>query len=184
MPDGVSLGAKSLLNVKGQLEDKVPDHATISANRQRRFNDNSIAEQIFNEIFRQAIEKGLVNGKLMYTDSTHVKAKANKHKKRSMEVPLKPKAYLQALDEAVDRERDELGKKPLDRDKAGNPPPTKTVQQSPVDPDSGQLHKEGKPDGFHYSEHRTVDSKRNIVTNVHVIAANVNDVEPIPEILA
>lgn len=43
--------------------------------------------------------------------------------------------------------------------------------------------KEGKPDGFHYSEHRTVDSKNNIVVNVRITPANVNDVDPVPDIL-
>ena len=32
------------------LTDKVPNHATISINRVRRFRDNNIAEQIFDEI--------------------------------------------------------------------------------------------------------------------------------------
>ena len=40
-----------------------------------------------------------------------------------------------------------------------------------------------KPDGFHYSEHRTVDSKRNVIVNVHREPANVNDITPMPEIL-
>ena len=165
------------------ITQKVPDHATISANRQRRFRDNDIAEQIFNEILRQAREKGLVDGKLLYTDSTHVKAKANKHKKQAVEVPIWPKAYMKALDEAVNADRERLEKKPFEDRNDDDPPPTRMIQQSPVDPESGQLHKQGKPDGFHYSEHRTVDSKRNIVVNVHVTPANVNDVEPVPEIL-
>ena len=42
---------------------------------------------------------------------------------------------------------------------------------------------DGKPDGFHYSEHRTVDSKNNVIVNVHVEPANINDVTPMPEIL-
>lgn len=163
------------------ITDKVPDHATISVNRQRRFKGNNIAEQIFNEILCQAIEKGLVDGKLMYTDSTHVKAKANKHKKEAVEVAVTPKYYMEQLDAAIDRERKELGKKPFDHEaKDGT---TKIIQQSTTDPQSGQLHKEGKPDGFHYSEHRTVDSKHNIVTNVHITPANINDVDPMPEIL-
>ena len=165
------------------LTEKVPDHATISINRQRRFQDNNIPEQIFNEILRQAQAAGLVDGKLLYTDSTHVKAKANKHNKQAVEVPITPKAYMQALDEAVSADREQLGKKPLAAKKEPGDPPMKTIQQSPVDPDSGQLHREGKPDGFHYSEHRTVDSKRNIVVSVHITPANTNDVDPIPEIL-
>ena len=35
-----------------------------------------------------------------------------------------------------------------------------------------------KPKGFFYLEHRTVDSKNNIITDVHVTAGNVNDSVP------
>ena len=45
-----------------ELTEKAPDATTISQNRRRRFRDNNIAEQIFNEILRQCIEKGLVGG--------------------------------------------------------------------------------------------------------------------------
>ena len=60
-------------------------------------------------------------------------------------------------------------------------PPTREVSKS--DPESGKLHKEGKPDSFRGSEHRTVDSKHSIVVNVRISPANVNDAEPIAEIL-
>ena len=165
------------------LTEKAPDATTLSVNRKRRFRDNNIPEQIFNEILRQAMEKGLVGGTILYTDSTHVKAKANKHKKTTVVVERTPKAYLEELDEAIERDRKELGKKLFDKKDDDDPPPTREVQQSKSDPESGQLHKEGKPDGFHYSEHRTVDSKHNIVVNVRITPANVNDVEPIAEIL-
>ena len=166
------------------LTEKAPDATTLSVNRKRRFRDNDIAERIFDEILRQAIEKGLVSGKVLYTDSTHVKAQANKHKKRTVEVDISPKAYMAELDAAVDADRAALGKKPFERDDDDPPPPQKReIQQSRTDPDSGQLHKEGKPDGFHYSEHRTVDSRSNVIVNVRVTAANVNDVDPVPEIL-
>ncbi|HIQ81602.1 MAG TPA: transposase, partial [Candidatus Pullichristensenella stercorigallinarum] len=61
------------------LTQKAPDATTISQNRRRRFRDNNIAEEIFNEILRQCMAKGLVGGGILYTDSTHFKAKANKH---------------------------------------------------------------------------------------------------------
>lgn len=165
------------------LTEKAPDHTTFTANRRRRFRDNNTAEKIFDEILRQAVSKGLVGGKILYTDSTHVKANANKHKKKAVIVEETPKAYMKALDEQIDRDRESLGKQPFDRDSDDDGPSGHTVQQSTTDPGSGQLHKDGKPDGFHYSEHRTVDSKNNIIVNVHVTAANINDVDPIPEII-
>jgi len=85
------------------LTEKAPDASTISQNRIRRFRDNNIAEQIFNEILRQCVEKGLVGGAIQYTDSTHIKAKANKHKKRLITVEETPKAYLEELNEQVEQ---------------------------------------------------------------------------------
>ena len=45
------------------LEDKIPDASVIWQNRIRRFNGTDIPEQIFNEILKQAISRGLVGGK-------------------------------------------------------------------------------------------------------------------------
>lgn len=166
-----------------ELTEKAPDASTISANRRRKFREAGIAEKIFNEILRQAIAKGLVGGKIFYTDSTHVKAKANKHKKQTVIVEITPKEYMEELDAQIDEERKKLGKRPFDRNDPPDEPPTREIQQSKNDPESGQLHKEGKPDGFHYSEHRTVDSKNNVIMDVYVNAANLHDVDAIPEVL-
>lgn len=164
------------------LTDKVPNHATISINRVRRFRDNKIAEKIFNEILRQAQEAGLVGGAIIYTDSTHIKAKANKHKKVLVEVEQTPKSYLQELDEQIDRDRAVLGKAAFERDEAAEPKRV-TKMMSTTDPQSGQLNQEGKPDGFHYREHRSVDSKYNIIVNSYVTAGNVNDSTVLPQVI-
>lgn len=165
------------------MTEKAPDATTISQNRRRRFRDNDIAEQIFNEILKQCIAKGLVGGTILYTDSTHNKAKANKHKKQLVRVEETPKAYMSELDAQVDQDRKVLDKKRLDREDAPKGGGSTTRMKSTTDPDSGQQCRDGKPDGFHYSEHRTADSKRNVIVNVHVEPANVNDITPVPEIL-
>ena len=120
------------------LTEKAPDATTISQNRRRRFRDNNIAEEIFNEILRQCIAKGLVGGAILYTDSTHIKAKANKHKKKLVVVEETPKAYLEELDAQIDKDREVLKKKPFDRD--DDPPSGGGVKrmQSTTDPESGQ----------------------------------------------
>ncbi len=38
--------------------------------------------------------------------------------------------------------------------------------------------RDGKPKGFFYLDHRTVDIKYNIITDVHVTPGNINDVDP------
>ena len=91
---------------------------------------------------------------------------------------------MEELAPQVDRDRKVLRKDPFDRDDEDHRGSgTTTRMQSTTDPESGQQSREGKPDGFHYSEHRTVDSKRNAIVNVHIEPANINDITPIPEIL-
>lgn len=95
------------------LTDKVPDHSTISQNRRRRFKGTDIAQQIFDNIVFQAMSHKLVEGKVLYTDSTHLKANANKKKIIEQEVQKSVKDYVQELDKAIDENRIAHGKKPL-----------------------------------------------------------------------
>jgi transposase len=43
------------------LEDRVPDHSTFSKNRHGRFKQSGTYQQIFDQIVRQCVEKGLVS---------------------------------------------------------------------------------------------------------------------------
>ncbi|MEE0421470.1 MAG: transposase [Lachnospiraceae bacterium] len=60
------------------ITDKVPDHSTISQNRRRRFNGSDLFRNIFQKTVTDCIEKGLADGKLVYTDSTHNKGNASR----------------------------------------------------------------------------------------------------------
>jgi transposase len=95
------------------LTDKVPDHSTISQNRRRRFNGSDIFQSIFDEIVNQAVDHGLVQGKILYADSTHIKANANKNKFIKQEIQKSVKDYVEELDSAVDEDRINHGKEPL-----------------------------------------------------------------------
>ncbi len=54
----------------------------------------------------------------------------------------------------------------------------KEIKVSTTDPDSGYMVREGKPEGFFYLDHRTVDVKYNLITDVFVTAGNVHDSVP------
>ena len=59
------------------LAEKAIDASTLSQNCIRRFNGTDVFERIFTHIVWQAMEKGLVGGKYLFTDSTHLKGRAN-----------------------------------------------------------------------------------------------------------
>jgi hypothetical protein len=90
----------------------------------------------------------------------------------------------QAQGDTTEEDREAHEKKPMnkkDDDDDNSPPPMKEIKQSTTDPQSGFMHRDGKPKGFFYLDHRTVDSKANIITDVYVTPGNINDVEPYTE---
>ena len=159
------------------ITEKIPDSSTISQNRIRRFKGTDIPQKIFDNIVFQAIEKGLVGGKILYSDSTHIKANANKRKFEKIEVEVTPKEYIDQLDIDVNVDRENHNKNPLKPRKQKEE--TKQIKKSTTDPDSGYMMRDNKPEGFFYLDHRTVDSKNNIIMDVHVTPGNVSDSEPI-----
>lgn len=163
------------------LTDSIPDHSTISQNRRRKFKNNNIPELIFEEILRQAMSHGLVSGKVLYTDSTHIKANASKMKFTTEIYDKEPKDYFEELDEAIKLERQDHNKKPLKKKKRKLEKKERKV--STTDPESGFMFRDRKPKGFFYLEHRTVDIKYDIITDVTVTPGNVNDVDPYLELL-
>lgn len=159
------------------LTDKVPDASTLSQNRIRRFNESDVYQQIFDQIVEQAMKKRLVGGTTLYTDSTHLKANANKNKHIKVRAQQERQAYMDELDKAVEEDRIAHGKKPL-APPSEAPSNDREIKQSTTDPDSGYMVRDGKPKGFFYLDHRTVDSRCNIITDVHVTAGNVHDSVP------
>lgn len=165
------------------LRAPVPSASVIWENRRRRWKDSALCQEIFNEIVRKAVEAGLVDGKVLYTDGTLIKANANRKKYMVKQVPESTRNYMKELDEAVNEDRVKHGKKHL-RARREVAPKTREVKESITDPDSGYIVREGKPECFGYTEHRTVDSKHNIITDVHVTSAGVHDSIPYTERLA
>src|SRR5690606_18922096 len=124
-------------------------------------------------IVEQAIRAGLVDGTVLYTDSTHLKANANKAK-FDLAVVAKSRAdYWDDLDAAINEDRAAHGKKPLKEKE--RQPAEKETKVSRTDPDSGYMVRDGKPKGFFYLDHRTVDGRHAIVTDTFATPANVHD---------
>lgn len=158
------------------LTDKVPDASTLSQNRRRRFEDTDVEQVIFDEIVEQALDQGLIGGKALYTDSTHLKANANRNRHSTHEVDIAPMAYLGELNEAIEADRQAHGKKPLAPKK--EEAKRKSTKISDTDPDAGYMMRDKKPEGFFYLDHRTVDGKYGLITDTHVTPGNINDARP------
>ncbi|MGF7035577.1 hypothetical protein J2T17_006610 [Paenibacillus mucilaginosus] len=80
------------------------------------------------------------------------------------------------MDNAINEDRRKHGKKPLQEKEVAAK--TKEVKISTTGPESSFMVRDGKPEGFFYLDHRTVDHKYNIITDVHVTPGNVHDSVP------
>jgi transposase len=156
-----------------KLTDRVFDASTLSQNRRRRYTDTSVAQDIFDEIVAQAIGHGLVDGTVLYTDSTHLKANANKNRFDKAVIAKSRSDYWDDLDRAIEEDRAAHGKKPLKARE--RQPALKETKVSRTDPQSGYMVREGKPKGFFYLDHRTVDGRLGIITDSFATPANVHD---------
>jgi len=114
------------------------------------------------------MEIGLVTGEVLLTDSTHVRANAANNKRETVTVKFEPTEYIKKLDETA------LAEGLL---KEAHIPVEKTVEQTKnlTDPDCGLLRRPGKPTGFHYLNHQSVDGNSGIITDVYVTPANTVD---------
>jgi transposase len=158
------------------FDERVPDHSTISQLRRRKFNDADLFRKLFAQVVKLCVEAGLVSGKLLVTDSTHLKANASKKSKTTVEVEREMTEFFERLDAYEAEERERLG---LPAIKRKRPSPKKTEQtQSVTDTESGWLSRPDKPEGFHYLSHQTVDSENGIIIDVETTAGNTNDSVP------
>jgi transposase len=147
------------------LDVKAPDHSTFSQNRRRRFTDNKIFREIFNEVIIKLIEKKLVTGENVVSDGTFIPGNVSDSSiyKITEEVEKSAVRYLDALD-------DELRKEPGYTELV-TVMKEKTAWKSITDPDCGYIDHEHKQ-GMGYLSEMTVDTENGIVIGVDCYPAN------------
>ncbi|EDL64677.1 IS1182 family transposase [Bacillus sp. SG-1] len=151
--------------------EKIPHFSTFGKNYVRRFHDTDLFEQIFYRILKEAMTKGLVDPSVAFIDSTHVKANANKKKFEKKVVRVETRSYQAQLDEEINIDREEHGKKPFPPQ---NKEETKEIKVSTTDPESGYYVKDEREKLFAYSFHTASDSRGFILGSL-VTAGNVHD---------
>lgn len=165
------------------LFDRVPDHSTISQLRRRKPSFRKVFRRLFEEVVGQCVEKGLVSGRVIGTDSTHVRANASRASEELVEVAEEAGVYWERLDdyeeeglEELERRTGKRRKKRTKQIKRDNRRSHKRVSRT--DPEAGHLKRPGKPEGPHYLAHQAVDADFGIIVSQTVTAGDVNDSVP------
>ena len=165
------------------LDERVPDHSTISQLRRRKPSFRKVFRRLFERVARQCIDMGFARGRLVATDSTHVKASASPASIYLADTPESPGAYWERLNAYEEQAREYLAKKTgkpkkkwVKAPKCKPKHPQRRVSWS--DPDAGWLNRANKPHGMHYLSHQTLDTDHGIILDVAVTAGDASDKTP------
>ncbi|AMM93790.1 transposase [Peribacillus simplex] len=157
------------------FHDKVPHFSTFGKNYERRFKDTDLFEQIFYRILMTAANKKLISAEHVFVDFTHVKASANKRTFEKKIVRKETRAYQGRLQEEVNQDRENHGKKPFPSDKFDKEE-TKEIKES-------YYVKDERTKQFAYSFHAAAD-RNGFVLGTIVTPGNIHDsqiLEPLVE---
>ena len=147
------------------FDQEIPHHSTFSKNRHGRFQESKLFEQLFEQIVRQCMEVGLVQGKQLSVDGTFVEANAAKQSR----VPREQLAEAAQVNHTV---RQYL--KELEEQNPVEEPVHKQDQVSTTHPDSTYATKGGTPARLGYYDNYLVDNDSCVIVGVQATAARMS----------
>lgn len=162
-----------------EISEKVPHFSTFGKNYIRRFKDTDVFYQIFFHILNEAHDKGFIDDEVIFIDSTHIKANANKHSGERVLVEQEVKFYQTKLEEEINEVRVAAGKKPFDFSEEREPS-LKNI--STTDSESGYFVKGEKERQFAYSAHTACD-KNGFILGMQVTPGNIHDSQILPSLV-
>ena len=147
------------------FDQEIPHHSTFSKNRHGRFQASKLFEQLFEEIVRQCVEVGLVEGKHLSVDGSFVEANAAKESR----IPREQLAEAAQVNHTVRQYLVELEEQnPVEE------PVHEQEQVSTTDPDSTYATKGGTPARLGYYDNYLVDNQSCVIVGVQATAARMS----------
>ena len=147
------------------FDQEIPHHSTFSKNRHGRFQESKLFEELFEQIVRQCVEVGLVQGENLSVDGSFVEANAAKQSR----IPRPQLAEAAQVNHTVRQYLVELEQQ--------NPVEEAVHQQDQVsttDPDSTYATKGGTPARLGYYDNYLVDNHSCVIVGVQATAARMS----------
>jgi transposase len=147
------------------FDQEIPHHSTFSKNRHGRFQESKVFEQLFEQIVRQCVEVGLVQGQHLSVDGSFVEANTAKESRirreqlaEAAQVHHTVRQYLREVEE----------QNPVEE------PVHEQDQVSTTDPDSTYATKGGTPARLGYYDNYLVDNDSCVIVGVQATAARMS----------
>jgi transposase len=207
----VSLRLDMLFFIGYNIDEPLPWHSTLS--RTRQLYGEELFRQLFKEVLKQCIDKGMVGGRRQVMDSVAVKANASMDSLIEKEILDDAVEYADELEKAApeknDDDNNEAGTKTVSaamhkkvqlhhqwKAKAYNKMPKGSKERqsrakfvsnhthySNTDPDARVSVKPGKPRQLNYAAQISVDTAHHVITQIQTDHADKKDSQCLPSLL-
>jgi transposase len=147
------------------FDREIPHHSTFSKNRHGRFQESKLFEELFEQIVKQCVEVGLVQGKHLSVDGSFVEANAAKESR----IPREQLAEAAQVNQTVRQYLVEL-----EQQNPAEEPMHQQDQVSTTDPDSTYATKGGTPARLGYYDNYLVDNDSCVIVGVQATAARMS----------
>jgi transposase len=147
------------------FDQEIPHHSTFSKNRHGRFQESKVFEQLFEQIVRQCVEVGLVQGKHLSVDGSFVEANAAKESRIPREELLEAAQVSHTVRQYVEE---------LEQQNPVEEPVHEQDLVSTTDPDSTYATKGGTPARLGYYDNYLVDNHSCVIVGVQATAARLS----------
>src|SRR5437588_1659752 len=147
------------------FDQEIPHHSTFSKNRHGRFQESKLFEQLFEQIVRQCVEVGLVQGQHLSVDGSFVEANAAKESR----IPRQQLAEAAQVNQTVGQYLVEL-----EQQNPTEEPVHQQDQVSTTDPDATYATKGGTPARLGYYDNYLVDNHSCVIVGVQATAARMS----------
>ena len=190
------------------IDEPLPWHSTLSRTRQLYGDD--VFRQLFKNVLKQCIDKGMVAGRRQAVDSALIKANASMDSIAEKEIMTDADVFSEELianqEESFKKKVDPYKKKKVEehhrwKTKAYKGQPASRAKinlldekrpkflsnhthYSTSDPDARIAVKPGKPRQFNYLAQTSVDTAHHVITHIHAEFADKKDSQCVPAIVA
>src|SRR6266542_221727 len=147
------------------FDQEIPHHSTFSKNRHGRFLQSGLFKELFEQIVKQCVEVGLVQGKHLSVDGSFVEANAAKESR----IPREQLAEAAQVNRSVRQYLVDL-----ERQNPVEEPVHQQDQVSTTDPDSTYATKGGTPARLGYYDNYLVDNHSCVIVGVQATAARMS----------
>lgn len=153
------------------IDEELPWHSTLS--RTRQLYDEDVFNQLFKQVLKQCIDKGMLTGKRQAIDSVYVKANAAMDSVKDI---LEDAAVFTSQLKQEQSDNEEPGNDQFpDTPKTVKPKRSNANRVSTTDPDSRMSVKPGKVMKLNYLGQLSVDTSSYIITSIGAFHADKKD---------